>query len=97
MQSDPIELGFLSIFALLTFFIFLTVSKYSYKLRNGILLDQDFKKPQAFHKKAVSRSGGIASIISLAIFFGIYYILYSEILYEYIFVCCSIYKLHSLS
>ena len=64
MQSDSIELSFLSVFAFITFFIFLIVSKYSNKLNNGILLDEDFVKPQAFHIEAISRSGGIASIIS---------------------------------
>ena len=86
MGSDNIELSFLSIFALITFFIFLIVSKYSYKIKNAILLDQDFSKPQSFHQTAVSRGGGIAGIISLNIFFGIYYLLYSKILYEYIFI-----------
>jgi len=86
MGSNNIELSFLSIFALITFFIFLIVSKYSYKIKNAILLDQDFSKPQSFHQTAVSRGGGIAGIISLNIFFGIYYLLYSKILYEYIFI-----------
>ena len=48
MQTDSVELSFLSIFAFITFFIFLIVSNYSYKLNNGILLDKDFLKPQAF-------------------------------------------------
>jgi len=69
MGSNNIELSFLSIFALITFFIFLIVSKYSYKIKNAILLDQDFSKPQSFHQTAVSRGGGIAGIISLNIFF----------------------------
>ncbi len=91
MQTDSIELSFLSIFAFITFFIFLIVSKYSNKADNGILLDKDFFKPQAFHNKAISRSGGIASIISLFVFFGIYYLLFSKILYEYIFLCTSLF------
>ena len=91
MQTDSVELSFLSIFAFITFFIFLIISKYSNKVNNGILLDKDFSKPQAFHNEAVSRSGGLASIISLFIFFGIYYLLYSNILYEYIFVCSSLF------
>ena len=86
MNTDSIEISFLSFFVLITFFIFLTVSKYSYKIKKGILLDQDFSKPQAFHNQAVSRSGGIAGIISLNIFFVIHYLLYSKILYEYIFI-----------
>lgn len=86
MESESIELSFLSIFTLVTFFIFLIISKYSYKIKNGILLDQDFLKPQAFHLSAISRSGGIAGIISLNIFFVIYYLIYSKVLYEYIFL-----------
>ena len=68
MQTESIELSFLSIFAFLTFFIFLLVNNYSNKLYNGILLDKDFLKPQAFHDEAISRSGGLASIICLLIF-----------------------------
>ena len=56
------------------------------KISNGVLLDKDFTKPQAFHSFPVTRSGGIAVIISLSIFFIIYYLLYSKILYDYIFV-----------
>ena len=91
MQTDSVELSFLSIFAFITFFIFLIVSKYSNKADKGILLDKDFFKPQAFHNEAISRSGGIASVISLFTFFGIYYLLFSKILYEYIFVCISLF------
>tara|TARA_X000001036_G_scaffold164958_1_gene156495 strand:+ start:101 stop:1162 length:1062 start_codon:yes stop_codon:yes gene_type:complete len=91
MQTDSIELSFLSIFAFITFFIFLIISKYSNKLNNGILLDKDFSKPQAFHNEAISRIGGIASLISLFVFFGIHYLLFSKILYEYIFLCSSLF------
>ena len=63
-------------------------------LKNGILLDQDFIKPQAFHKSAIARSGGLAGIISLNIFFIIYYLIYSRILIEFlflsIFICSSV-------
>ena len=91
MQTDSVELSFLSIFAFITFFIFLIISKYSNKLNNGILLDKDFSKPQAFHNEAISRIGGIASLISLFVFFGIHYLLFSKILYEYIFLCSSLF------
>jgi UDP-N-acetylmuramyl pentapeptide phosphotransferase/UDP-N-acetylglucosamine-1-phosphate transferase len=86
MTTDSIEISFLSIFSLISFFIFLFISKFSHNIKKGILLDQDFLKPQAFHQNAVSRSGGVAGIISLNIFFVIYYLLYSEILYEYFFI-----------
>jgi len=87
MEKDQIELSFLSIFTLLTFFIFFLISKYSYKFQNGILMDQDFSKPQAFHQMAISRSGGLAGIISLNIFFIIYFLIYSKIIFEYLFLC----------
>ena len=91
MQTESIELSFLSIFAFITFFVFLIVSKYFIQMNNSALLDKDFLKPQAFHSKAIPRSGGLASIISLFVFFGIYYLLYSKILYEYIFLCSSLF------
>ena len=86
MKLESIEFSFLSIFTLITFYIFLIVSKYSFKIKKGILLDKDFSKPQAFHLFAVSRSGGIAGIISLNIFFLIYFLLNAIILFEYIFI-----------
>ena len=75
MGTETIETSFLSIFALISFFIFLITSKYSHKIRSGALLDKDFLKPQAFHKIPITRSGGIATIISLSVFFIIYYLL----------------------
>ena len=91
MQTSSIELSFLSIFAFIAFFIFLIVSKYFHKLNNGVLLDKDFLKPQAFHNEAVSRIGGIAALVSLFISLGIYYLLFSKILYQYIFICTSLF------
>ena len=91
MGSESIEASFLSIFALISFFIFLLVSKYSHRIRGGALLDKDFLKPQAFHDLPITRSGGIAVIISLSFFFIIYYLLYSKILYDYIFVSYSVF------
>ena len=35
MGTETIETSFLSIFALISFFIFLITSKYSYKIRGG--------------------------------------------------------------
>ena len=91
MGTESIEASFLSIFALISFFIFLVVSKYSNKIRGGALLDKDFLKPQAFHDTPVTRSGGIAVIISLSVFFVIYNIIYSKILYDYIFISYSVF------
>ena len=91
MGTESIEASFLSIFALISFFIFLIVSKFSHKFRNGALLDEDFFKPQAFHETPVTRSGGIAVIISFSIFLVIYYLLYKKILYDYIFISYSVF------
>ena len=91
MGTESIEASFLSIFSLISFFIFLLISKFSHRLKGGALLDEDFLKPQAFHEIPVTRSGGIATIISLSIFFYIYYLLYSEILYNYIFISYSVF------
>ena len=51
MENNQIELSFLSIFTLITFFIFLIISKNSHKIKKGILLDQDFIN----HKHSISR------------------------------------------
>mgnify|MGYP001265538597 FL=1 len=93
MGTESIEASFLSIFALISFFIFLIVSKYSYKIRGGALLDKDFSKPQAFHEIPVTRSGGIAVIFSLSVSFYIYYLLYDEVLYNYISISYSVFIL----
>ena len=86
MQTESIELSFLSIFAFITFFVFLIVSKYFNSSNNSNLIDTDFLKPQAFHSEAIPRSGGLASIISLFVFFGIYYLLFANILINKIMV-----------
>ena len=91
MGTESIEASFLSIFALICFFIFLITNKYSNKIREGALLDKDFLKPQAFHDFPVTRSGGLAAIASISIFFVIYYLLYSKILYDYIFISYSMF------
>ena len=91
MQTESIELGFLSLFALITFFTFLITEKISSKRINESLLDNDFSKPQSFHNQAVSRSGGIGCFFSLVIFLSFYFLLYSEILYVYFFIGLSLF------
>ncbi len=91
MGTESIEASFLSMFALISFFIFLIISKFSYKFKDGALIDKDFTKPQAFHTSFVTRSGGIAALLTLSIFFGIYYLLYSQIIYDYILISYSMF------
>ena len=91
MPAENITLSLLSIISLVSFFVVFLVSKFSNKIGNGILLDQDFNKPQAFHKDSVSRSGGLAGTISLSIFFILYYFLFEKILIDYIALSLSMF------
>ncbi|MDC3127801.1 glycosyltransferase [Candidatus Pelagibacter bacterium] len=91
MQTESIELGFLSLLALITFFIFLIIEKISNKNTDGALMDKDFSKPQSFHDQAISRSGGIGCFLSFLLFLGIYFLLYSQILYIYLFLGISLF------
>ena len=93
MQQESPELVFLTLFVLISFFVTLIVQKFSYKIGNGVLLDKDFNKPQAFHTRATPRCGGLSSIISLIIFFGIYHLLFSEFLSVYFAVSLSLFFL----
>ena len=83
MPTSSASLSLLSVISLLSFFVVLLVNKYSYKIKNGALLDKDFEKPQAFHQYPTARSGGLASIISLSLFFTLYYFLFQKILLDY--------------
>ena len=42
MQNNSLELSFLSLIALISFFVFLIIQKLSHKISNGALLDDDF-------------------------------------------------------
>ena len=68
MQSDSLEFSLLSIFSFLSFFTFFIIQKLSNKLFNGLLFDNDFNKPQAFHKDDIPRSGGLAVLLSFLMF-----------------------------
>ena len=81
------NLKFFVIFSLVSFFFTYLIAKYSKQFFSGSLLDKDFLKPQAFHKEAITRCGGISSLLSLLILISIHYLLYSDVLSEYIFIC----------
>ena len=93
MPNESAALSLLSVISLASFFVVLLTTKFSDKIGNGILLDYDFEKPQAFHKELIPRSGGLAGIISLTIFFILYYLLFQEILVDYLFLSISIFFL----
>ena len=84
MPNSSASLSLLSVISLLSFFVVLLTNKFSYKIKNGALLDEDFEKPQAFHQYPTVRSGGLASFISLGLFFTLYYFLFQKILLDYL-------------
>jgi UDP-GlcNAc:undecaprenyl-phosphate/decaprenyl-phosphate GlcNAc-1-phosphate transferase len=86
MSYDSIPLNFLSIFSIISFFIFLLIQKFSNRLFAGKLLDNDFTKPQAFHEEAISRVGGLASILLLFLYIYLHNLFFSEIFYEYLVI-----------
>ena len=84
MQSESLEFSLLSILTFFSFFAFLIIQKLSHKIFNGMLLDNDFNKPQAFHKTDIARSGGLASIISFLIFVLLNNLLFSILYLDYL-------------
>ena len=84
MHNESLELSFLSIFSVTSFFSFLLIHKFSNKILGGFLLDDDFTKPQAFHKDNIPRCGGLASVLSFLIFIILSEILFSLIYLEYL-------------
>ena len=93
MPTESASLSLISVISLLSFFVALMVNKFSPKIGNGVLMDRDFEKPQAFHKEPTGRSGGLASIISLTIFFTLYYFLFQQILTEYLILSITLFLL----
>ena len=83
MQNASLELSLLSIFSLVSFFIFLLIQKFSNLILSGDLLDDDFVKPQSFHEKEIPRSGGLASIISLFFFIFLNELIFNIFYFEY--------------
>ena len=84
MQSESLEFSLLSIFSFLSFFTFFIIQKFSHKIMDGLLLDSDFYKPQAFHKSDIPRSGGLACLISFFIFVILHNLLFSIFYVDYL-------------
>ena len=93
MPTESASLSLLSVISLISFFVVLLTNKFSEQIGNGILLDHDFEKPQAFHKEPISRSGGVSGIISLTIFFILYYFLFDKFLFDYLILSIAIFSL----
>ena len=90
MINEPIMLSLMSLFTMLSFFtIFLTHKIFS--KHSKILIDKDFKKPQAFHTEPIARSGGLASFVSFITFILIYKFFFQTILIEFLVISTSIF------
>ena len=77
------NLNFFIIFSLISFFSTFFITKYSQKFFSGSLLDKDFLKPQAFHKKATGRVGGIAILFLFCLFILSYFFIFDIFLIDY--------------
>ena len=93
MPTESASLSLLSIISLSSFFVFLTISKFSDRIGKGILLDADFEKPQAFHKDLVPRCGGLAGIVSLTFFFILYDLMFGKFLLDYLILSIALFSL----
>jgi UDP-N-acetylmuramyl pentapeptide phosphotransferase/UDP-N-acetylglucosamine-1-phosphate transferase len=77
------NLNFFIIFSLISFFTTFLIAKYSRNFFSGSLLDKDFFKPQAFHKKAIGRVGGIAILFLFCLFITFYFLIFGIFLIDY--------------
>ena len=84
MMSNSLSLSFLSLFSFVSFFVFLITLHFSKKTNLISLLDEDFLKPQAFHKEAIPRCGGLAFALSFIIFVFLYYFVFQKFLVDYL-------------
>jgi len=77
------NLNFFIIFSLISFFTTFLISKYSKFLFVESLLDKDFSKPQAFHKKPIARIGGFAILFLFILFILFYFLVFDIFLRDY--------------
>jgi UDP-GlcNAc:undecaprenyl-phosphate GlcNAc-1-phosphate transferase len=93
MELDNMTINFLSIFSLISFFVTLAVVKYSKLFAHGILIDNDFSKPQAFHSEPVARAGGVSIFFLFLLFILFYFILFSVFLIDYLCIAVLFFSL----
>tara|TARA_B100000686_G_scaffold295083_1_gene325712 strand:+ start:61 stop:1128 length:1068 start_codon:yes stop_codon:yes gene_type:complete len=93
MISNSLPLSFLSLFSFVSFFVFLLILYFSKKTKLISLLDEDFSKPQAFHKEAIPRCGGLAFLLSFVIFLVLYHFIFEKLLLDYLIITLSLFLL----
>ena len=77
------NINFFIIFFLISFCLTFLITKYSKLFFSGSLLDKDFLKPQSFHKKAISRAGGIIILFLFSFFIFLYLLIFDIFLKDY--------------
>jgi len=86
-------LTYFIIFSLICFFSTFLMSKYSKNIFFGSLLDKDFLKPQAFHKKSIGRVGGTVILFSFCLFNLFYFLVFNVFLKDYFIISLLFFSL----
>ena len=87
------NINFFIIFFSISFLLTLLITKYSKFFFSGSLLDKDFLKPQAFHKKPIARIGGFAILLLFALFILLYFSIFGIFLDDYLAISFSLFIL----
>ena len=87
------NLSFFIVFSAISLFTTFLVSKYSKFFFSGFLLDVDFSKPQAFHKKPIARAGGISIYLLFALFIFFYFLSFQIFLKSYFTITFLLFSL----
>jgi UDP-GlcNAc:undecaprenyl-phosphate/decaprenyl-phosphate GlcNAc-1-phosphate transferase len=80
------NLNFFSLFSLISFLITYIITKYSKFFFSGSLIDRDFLKPQAFHKKPIARIGGLIILSLFLLFILFYFLILDTFLKDYLVI-----------
>ena len=87
------NLNFFIIFTLVSVISAYLIAKYSKIFFSGSLLDKDFKKPQAFHKKPVARIGGLIILFLFLLFILFYFLIFNTFLKDYFIISLLLFSL----
>ena len=87
------NLNFFIFFSLISFLFTYLITKYSKFFFSGALLDKDFLKPQAFHKKPVARIGGLIILFLFSLFILFYFLVFDKFLKDYFIISLLLFSL----
>ena len=84
-------------FFLISFFFAYLITRYSNSFFSGSLLDNDFLKPQAFHKEPIARIGGFVVFILFVLFILFYFLIFDIFLKDYFTISLLLFVLGFLN